>query len=59
MQPIFAWRVLTAGGIGANIGAGLTIMFGGPILAVLLIAAAVAAQHIHRSRVVRNRSNPD
>jgi hypothetical protein len=42
-------------GNGANIGAGLTI-FGGPILAVLLIAAAVAAWHILRSRARRNGS---
>ncbi|WP_159038819.1 hypothetical protein [Streptomyces sp. NRRL B-1140] len=31
------WRILTAGGIGANIGAGLLIMFGTPIAAGLLM----------------------
>ncbi|MEH0843307.1 hypothetical protein V6U81_13065 [Micromonospora sp. CPCC 205711] len=51
----FAWRVLTAGGIGANIGAGLTIMFGGPVLAVLLVAAAAAAAlQMHRIRLRRH-----
>jgi hypothetical protein len=36
------WRVMTAGGIGANIGAGLYVMFVGPIFAGL-VAWAVAA----------------
>lgn len=31
------WRILTAGGIGANIGAGLLIIFGTPIAAGLLL----------------------
>lgn len=31
------WRVLTAGVIGANIGAGLTIMLGGPVVAGLVL----------------------
>lgn len=31
------WRILTAGGIGANIGAGLLIVFGTPIAAGLLL----------------------
>ncbi|GAA4568430.1 hypothetical protein GCM10023176_22820 [Micromonospora coerulea] len=53
----FAWRVLTAGVIGANIGGGLTIIFGGPLLGVLLIAAAAAALQIRWSRVRRNGSN--
>jgi len=44
----FAWRVLTAGGIGANIGAGLTVIFGSPLLAILLAAAAVAALRLRR-----------
>lgn len=39
----FAWRVWTAGGIGANIGAGLVIIVGGPLVLGLLIAAAVPA----------------
>lgn len=33
------WRVLTAGVIGANIGAGLVIFFGGPVVAGLLLWA--------------------
>ncbi|MEU4775224.1 hypothetical protein [Micromonospora sp. NPDC023644] len=45
-----AWRVLTAGGIGANIGAGLVVIAGGPTLAVLLTVAAVAALRMRRSR---------
>ena len=44
----FGWRVLTAGGIGANIGAGLMILGGGPVLAVLLLVAAVAAWRLRR-----------
>ncbi|MGC4789523.1 hypothetical protein ACLQ22_17020 [Micromonospora sp. DT178] len=44
------WRVLTAGGIGANIGAGLMVIAGGPALAVLLIVAAVAAVRMRRPR---------
>lgn len=39
----YAWRVLTAGGIGANIGAGIVITFGGPFVIGLLIAPAVPA----------------
>jgi hypothetical protein len=35
------WRVLTAGVIGANIGAGLAIFFGGPVVAGLLLWALV------------------
>ncbi|MEU8033630.1 hypothetical protein AB0C13_34280 [Streptomyces sp. NPDC049099] len=31
------WRVLTAGVVGANIGAGLTIMLGGPVVAGLML----------------------
>lgn len=31
-----AWRVLTAGVIGANIGAGCMLMFGAPLVALLL-----------------------
>ncbi|MER6756845.1 hypothetical protein ABT235_21975 [Micromonospora echinofusca] len=48
-----AWRVLTAGGIGANIGAGLMLIVGGPALAVLLIVAAVAALRMRRHRPSR------
>nr|WSY49469.1 hypothetical protein OG999_04430 [Streptomyces sp. NBC_00886] len=35
------WRVLTAGVLGVNIGAGLTILFGGPVMAGLLVWALV------------------
>lgn len=38
-----AYRVVTAGVIGANIGAGLAVLLGGPLLLVLLLAAAVLA----------------
>lgn len=38
----FAGRVVTAGGVGANIGAGLMVLAGGPALVVLLVVAAVA-----------------
>ncbi len=34
------WRVMTAGVIGANIGAGLVVLFGGPLLTGLLLWAA-------------------
>ncbi|MFF4949969.1 hypothetical protein ACWC2K_01420 [Streptomyces chattanoogensis] len=36
----FGWRVLTAGVIGANIGAGLVALAGAPVLAGLLLWAA-------------------
>ncbi|MEU6076320.1 hypothetical protein [Micromonospora sp. NPDC047074] len=49
----FAWRVLTAGGIGANIGAGLMLMAGGPALAILLTVAAVAALRLRGNRAPR------
>ena len=39
----FVGRAVTAGGIGANIGGGLAILFGVPFVAVLVIAAAVNA----------------
>ncbi|MEV5544505.1 hypothetical protein AB0L13_47775 [Saccharopolyspora shandongensis] len=35
----FSWRVLTAGGIGANIGAGLMILFALPVAGLLALAA--------------------
>jgi hypothetical protein len=46
----FAWRVWTAGGIGANIGAGLVVLFGGPLALGLLLAALVSAVILLRSR---------
>jgi hypothetical protein len=42
------WRVMTAGVIGANIGAGLVVMFGGPVLVVLLIGALALAVRLWR-----------
>lgn len=39
----FGGRVLTAGGIGANIGGGLFVLLGLPFLVVLVIAAALNA----------------
>lgn len=41
-----AWRVFTAGVIGANIGAGCLVMFGGPLLALLLAWAIAFAIHL-------------
>lgn len=47
-----AWRVMTAGGIDANIGAGILVLIGGPVLLILLawaigygIYLASAANH--------------
>ncbi|MDQ3570584.1 MAG: hypothetical protein M3396_08185 [Actinomycetota bacterium] len=37
------WRVMTAGVIGANIGAGLTVLFGTPVVIALIILACVSA----------------
>ena len=37
------WRVLTAGVIGANIGGGMVILFGGPFVLALVVAAAWSA----------------
>lgn len=39
----FAWRIFTAQVIGANIGAGCLILFGGPLLLVLLYWAVYSA----------------
>jgi hypothetical protein len=44
----FGWRMITAGGIGANVGGGLTLLFGLPIVAVLLIVAGVNALALRR-----------
>jgi hypothetical protein len=35
------WRVLTAGVLGVDIGAGLTMLFGAPVVAGLLVRALV------------------
>ncbi|WBB55489.1 hypothetical protein [Verrucosispora sp. WMMD573] len=48
------WRIVTAGAIGANIGAGLVVLGGGPVLLILLGVAAVQAARLrreHRRRV--------
>jgi hypothetical protein len=43
------WRVMTAGVIGANIGAGLVVLVGGPVVLGLLIWALVFSVHLSRS----------
>jgi len=48
------WRVLTAAVIGANIGAGLVILFGGPLVLLMLVTALgrtveLIGQHRQRS----------
>lgn len=43
------WRVMTAGVIGANIGAGFVIMFGGPLVLGLVIWALVFSVHLVRA----------
>ncbi|WP_207892098.1 hypothetical protein [Streptacidiphilus pinicola] len=45
----FGERVLTAGVIGANIGAGLVILLGGPAVVGLVLGAVVQALMIRRS----------
>ncbi|WP_326799925.1 hypothetical protein OG946_34880 [Streptomyces sp. NBC_01808] len=37
----YGWRILTAGGIGANLGAGLVTLFGVPTLVATLVSALV------------------
>ncbi len=47
------WRVMTAGVIGANIGAGFVILFGSPAVAALLawaLARSIAIGLVHRPR---------
>jgi len=45
------WRVMTAGVIGANIGAGFVIMVGGPLVAALLVWAVARSSYlVHRLR---------
>ncbi|UQA95503.1 hypothetical protein [Streptomyces halobius] len=46
----FGWRVLTAGVVGADIGAGLVIMFGGPVVAGLLLWAVGRGVWLARHR---------
>ncbi len=38
-----AWRVITAAVIGANIGAGLVMLFGPPVVLVLILVAGISA----------------
>lgn len=45
-----AYRVMTAGVIGANIGAGLVVFFGGPLLLGLLLAGTVLAVRLRPGR---------
>lgn len=50
----FGWRVLTAGVIGANIGAGFMVLLGGPAVTAMLIwAMAYSIRLSHRSRRAR------
>jgi len=52
----FGWRVMTAGVIGANIGAGLVVLLGGPLVATLLIWAIAYSIHLlHLRRNARIR----
>lgn len=51
----YAARILTAGVIGANIGAGLILMVGGPAVLILLAVAALAARRILLTRAPRGR----
>jgi len=43
-------RFETAGTIGANIGGGLAIMFGGPMVIALIVWIVLEARHLLRSR---------
>ncbi|RBQ21378.1 hypothetical protein DP939_01280 [Spongiactinospora rosea] len=36
----FGWRVVTAGSVGANVGAGLVVIVGGPVVALLVLWSA-------------------
>jgi hypothetical protein len=51
------WRVLTAGVIGANIGAGFVVLFGGPVFAVLLVWALARSVYL-LGRARRKRIPP-
>ncbi|UWP80002.1 hypothetical protein [Dactylosporangium fulvum] len=50
----YGWRVMTAGVIGANIGAGLVVLFAGPVVAALLLWSL--AYSIRLSRCGHNAS---
>jgi hypothetical protein len=43
------WRVMTAGVVGANIGAGLVLLFGGPVVAALLLWTGFRSLYLLRS----------
>ncbi|MFC4066516.1 hypothetical protein [Actinoplanes subglobosus] len=45
----YGWRVWTAGGIGANIGAGIVTFFGGPLVIGMMVAALVSAVTLVRA----------
>ncbi|WP_405425885.1 hypothetical protein [Micromonospora sp. NBC_00617] len=50
----YGWRVMTAGVIGANIGAGLVVLFAGPVVAALLIwSLAYSIYVLHHRRAAR------
>jgi hypothetical protein len=52
------WRVMTAGVIDANIGAGLVVLLGTPLVTALLVwAAARSIYLVHRQRHPVNRSS--
>jgi hypothetical protein len=50
MIMAYGYRVMTAGVIGANIGAGIIIMFGTPLVLGLLVSAAVLAKRSRSSQ---------
>ncbi|MGH3713941.1 MAG: hypothetical protein ACRDT4_10845 [Micromonosporaceae bacterium] len=54
----FGWRVLTAGGIGANIGAGLVILFGAPAALVVLLWTVSWSAYLLRAGRRRTGSQP-
>jgi hypothetical protein len=51
------WRVVTAGAVGANIGAGLVVLFGAPVVAALVLWTVLRSLYLVRSnrRGVRHR----
>jgi hypothetical protein len=54
------WRVMTAGVLGSNIGAGFVEMLGGPVVLALVAWAAIYSVHlVRRSRRRAARSIPD
>jgi hypothetical protein len=53
------WRVMTAGVIGANIGAGFVILLGGPIFVALVVWALANSVHLlSRANHARTVSTP-